>query len=360
MKIAIVTDAWSPQVNGVVTTLTRTGQCLERAAHQVLYCTPQGHRTLPCPTYPEIRLALFAGSSLRRKLDEFRPDAIHVATEGPLGIAATRYCTRRGLSFTTSYHTQFPQYVRKRVPIPESVSYAFLRRHHCAAARTLVATEHMRQDLIQNGFKNVVIWSRGVDTDLFKPGDRDFLKDPRPIFLYAGRVAVEKNLSAFLNLPLAGTKYIVGDGPDLEQLRRRYPDVRFPGYRFGDELAAFVGGADVFVFPSRTDTFGLVMLEAMACGTPVAAFPVTGPVDVVRHGITGYLNEDLKAAAEHALTLSRERCREEALKHTWDRATEQFFDHLVLARSGEDAAALEPFQMPGTTPADASGALIEA
>jgi glycosyltransferase involved in cell wall biosynthesis len=334
MKLALVTDAWLPQVNGVVTTLQRTRGVLEALGHSVTVLSPDDHRTMPCPSYPEIRLALWPGQRLARTLEALRPDAIHVATEGPLGLAAAAYCSRHGLSFTTSYHTQFPQYLRKRVPIPESWSYAFLRRHHGRARRTLVATEHQRKDLVAHGFRNVVIWSRGVDAELFKPTGGDHLELPRPIFAYAGRVAVEKNLDAFLALDLPGTKVVIGDGPDRAPLERRYRDARFLGYRFGTELAACLAAADVFVFPSRTDTFGLVMLEAMACGTPVAAYPVTGPIDVVTHGHDGVLDDDLRTAALAALRIDRNACRATALSRSWERAAAQFLSHLVRCRDG--------------------------
>jgi glycosyltransferase involved in cell wall biosynthesis len=246
-------------------------------------------------------------------------------------MAARRYCLRNKLRFTTSYHTQFPQYLRKRAPVPERWSYAWLRRYHGRAERTLVPTEHQRQDLVDHGFEHVVIWSRGVDTELFRPHERNFLDLPRPICIYVGRVAVEKNLEAMLAAPLPGTKLIVGDGPDLEKLRARFPDASFVGYRFGEELARHLAAADVFVFPSRTDTFGLVMLEAMACGTPVAAYPVTGPIDVVDHGVSGWLDEDISVAVGHALALSRNDCRAAALERTWGRATDQFMSHLARA-----------------------------
>lgn len=331
MRIAIVTDAWQPQVNGVVTTLSRTREGLEAKGHDVTVVNPAAYRTIPCPSYPEIRLALWPGRGVRRTLHETRPDAIHIATEGPLGTAARRYCLARDLKFTTSYHTQFPQYLRKRLPVPEALSYSYLRRFHGRAERTLVPTEQMRRELVEHGFDSVVIWSRGVDTNLFRPMDRGFLDLPRPIAVYAGRVAVEKNLEALLAADLPGSKLIVGDGPDLEKLRRRYPDAHFVGYKFGEDLAQHLSAADVFVFPSRTDTFGLVMLEAIACGTPVAAYPVTGPIDVVSEGVTGSLDEDLAAAVDRALQLSREDCRRAALDRTWDRAVAQFMSHLARA-----------------------------
>ena len=329
MKIALVTDAWLPQTNGVVRTLTITAERLSRAGHAVTAITPVDFRTVPCPTYPEIRLSLFAAGRVRRRLDALDPDAVHIATEGPLGLAARRWCLRRGRSFTTSYHTQFPEYVRARVPIPVAVSYAFLRWFHGSAAHTLVATPSMQNALAERGFRNLVLWSRGVDTELFRPRDESFLELPRPIWLYFGRVSVEKGIEEFLALDLPGTKLVVGDGPATESLRRKYAGAVFTGYRFGDELARHVAAADVFVFPSRTDTFGLVLLEAMACGIPVAAFPVTGPIDVVVNGVTGVLSEDLRAAALTALHLDRRACREHALRYTWEAATRQFVASLA-------------------------------
>jgi glycosyltransferase involved in cell wall biosynthesis len=329
MRIALATDAWRPQTNGVVTTLARTLEGLERQGHVTLAVQPTGFRTVPCPTYPEIRLALFPGSRLYRMLHEFAPDAVHIATEGPLGQAARLWCLREGMPFTTSYHTQFPQYIRARFPIPERWSYAFLRRFHGAARRVMVATEHIRRELERNGFHNLAMWTRGVDLELFRPGDRGFLPGARPILLYAGRVAVEKNLEAFLGLDFPGTKYVIGGGPALEELRARFPATVFTGYKYGEELARHVASADVFVFPSRTDTFGLVLLEAMACGVPVAAYPVVGPIDVVRNGVSGCLQDDLASAVTGALELDRDLCRQHARQFTWERATRQFLDNLA-------------------------------
>jgi 1,2-diacylglycerol 3-alpha-glucosyltransferase/glucuronosyltransferase len=329
--IAIITDAWAPQVNGVVNTLNQTRRSLDLQGHRVTMLTPQDHRTFPCPTYPEIRLSFRPYRAVADQLAALTPDHIHIATEGPLGQAARRYCLCNGLAFTTSYHTRFPEYIRKRVPIPLAVSYAFMRRFHNAARHTMVATPGLERLLKQWDFIRIARWSRGVDTTIFTPEEREPLTLKRPLFAYAGRVAVEKNLDAFLQLELPGSKCIIGAGPDLAELRRRYPEVLFAGYRFGRELSRFIAAADVFVFPSLTDTFGLVMLEAMACGVPVAAFPVTGPVDVVTHEETGFLDMDLRRAALAALELSRERCREEALKHTWEMASKQFLANLVPA-----------------------------
>lgn len=330
MKIAIVTDAWAPQVNGVVTTLTNTVRCLESTGHCVSLITPQGFMTIPAPTYPSIRLAVRPERKVRRMLRDFAPDAIHIATEGPLGLAARRYCKLAGIRFTTSYHTRFPEYIRMRLPIPVGVSYAWLRGFHAAAERTLVATTSQRRELAVRGFEHLVVWPRGVDTDVFQPRDAFVLDDPRPIALYAGRVAVEKNLEAFLSLDLPGTKYVVGDGPDLARLRTGFPRVRFTGCKYGEELARYLAAADVFVFPSRSDTFGLVMLEAMACGVPVAAYPVAGPAGVVVDGVTGALNDDLKTAVLRALKLGGTEALRHALTRSWRVATQRFVDHLFF------------------------------
>ncbi len=332
MKIAVVTDAWHPQVNGVVRTLGQTADHLTQLGHDVRFITPQEFRTYPCPTYPSIRLAVWPKRGVRRALLGFRPQAVHIATEGPLGHAARALCLRGSVPFTTSYHTQFPEYVRARFPLPIEWSYAYLRRYHSAAARTMVATPSMRRRLEERGFRNLAIWARGVDSTLFQPGPKSLLAGPRPIAMYMGRVAVEKNIEAFLNLDLPGTKYVVGDGPDLEQLRSRYRDVRFVGQKIGQELAAHLAAADVFVFPSLTDTFGLVLLEAMACGVPVAAYPVTGPIDVVQDGKTGVLHEDLQRAVLGALKLDPADCVAYARQHSWRNWTERF------------VSLLEPFE----------------
>ncbi len=340
MKIALITDAWRPQTNGVVTTLLCTVAGLQKLGHQLLLVTPEAFRTIACPTYPEIRLALFSGRQVAHRLEGFAPQAVHIATEGPLGQAARAWCLRTGHPFTTSYHTQFPEYVRARFPIPESWSYAFLRRFHGKAARTMVATERMRRQLETRGFRTIALWTRGVDAAVFRPYPRELLDAPRPILLYAGRVAVEKNLEAFLELEAPGTKYVVGGGPALEALSKRYPAAVFTGYKYGEELARHLSAADVFVFPSRTDTFGIVLLEAMACGTPVAAFPVVGPIDVVKERISGCLHEDLQAAIAGALTLDREACRQYAQGFTWERATQQFLGNLQPRVSIPGATAL--------------------
>lgn len=329
MRIAIATDAWNPQVNGVVTTLERTRDELQRQGHDVHMITPEGRRTFPCPTYPEIRLMIFGRRKIARELDEFRPDCVHVATEGTIGLSVRRYCVKRRLPFTTAYHTQFPEYVRARVPIPISWTVALLRWFHRPAARIMVPTRSIKGLLESRGFRDVVIWSRGVLTDVFSPDDPVRYDLPRPIWVYVGRISVEKNIEAFLDLPLVGTKIVIGDGPDKEKLAQSYPDCHFLGFKFGRELARHQAGADVFVFPSKTDTFGIVMLEAMACGLPVAAYPVAGPIDVVRHGETGYLDDDLGMACREAVKLDGGAPRHYAEGRSWQRSTEQFLSHLA-------------------------------
>ncbi|MEM7541063.1 MAG: glycosyltransferase family 1 protein [Pseudomonadota bacterium] len=324
MRIAIVTDAWYPQVNGVVRTLSTTGRYLEMQGHTVYFVNPQEFQTIPCPTYPEIRLAIVLGSGIARRLDYFQAEAIHIATEGPLGHATRRYCVHRKLPFTTSFHTQFPEYINLRAPVPIGWSYAYLRRFHARAARTLVPTESQKLKLKSWRFQNLKIWARGVDTSIFKPGNPKIFDLPRPIHMYMGRVAVEKNIEAFLDLELDGSKVLVGDGPDFDQLKLRYQGAHFLGAKFGHELAAHLAGADVFVFPSRTDTFGLVLLEAMACGLPVAGYPVQGPVDVVAEGVSGCLDEDLGKAIRGALKLKRQDCVEHAQRFSWDSNTRHF------------------------------------
>ncbi len=334
MKILIVTDAWRPQTNGVVSTLSHTVNCLRDFGHEVELITPDGFRTIPCPSYPEIRVAVFPGAKVACMLEAFAPDAVHIATEGSLGMAARRYCVRRGLYFTTSYHTQFPQYLRSRLPIPLTLTYRWLRHFHGAARACMVSTRTMHRELEQWGFRNVARWQRGVDTRLFRPLPKQFLDLPRPIAVYVGRLAVEKNIDAFLKMAWAGSKLVVGDGPERARLQASYPDAVFAGYRFGEDLVAHLAASDVFVFPSRTDTFGLVNLEAMACGLPVAAYPVTGPIDVVDDGVTGALDEDLARAAKRALRLEPAACRERAVRSSWERCTREFESNLTGLRTG--------------------------
>ena len=329
MRVMIVTDAWLPQTNGVVSTLRHTAAALARFGHDVAMVTPNEFRSFPCPTYPEIRLSLLPGTNLAVRFREFQPQAVHIATEGPLGLAARNYCVSRALPFTTSYHTQFPQYLRARYPIPVSLSYRALRWFHGKAVRCMVSTASMRTELAARGFRNLATWRRGVDTELFRPRDKAFLGLPRPIAAYVGRVAIEKNIEAFLQMPWHGTRIVIGDGPERARLQAQYPAATFLGFRYGEDLAAHLAAADVMVFPSRTDTFGLVNLEAMACGVPVAAYPVTGPIDVIDDGITGALDEDLGAAALRALGLDPQACRNHALRSGWDVCSREFEANLV-------------------------------
>jgi glycosyltransferase involved in cell wall biosynthesis len=340
MKLALVTDAWFPQTNGVVRTLSTTVDRLREGGLDVTVIHPGGFRTVPCPTYPEIRLSLFSSRAVRQRLERLDPDAVHVATEGPLGLAARNWCVRSRRPFTTSYHTQFPEYLRARFPIPLGLSYALMRWFHGKAERTLVATPSLHRQLADRGFRNLAIWSRGVDAELFRPCGRDALDAPRPVWVYVGRVAVEKGIEDFLALDLPGTKLVIGDGPARAALERDFPGARFAGYRFGEDLARLISACDVFVFPSRTDTFGLVLLEAMACGLPVAAYPVTGPVDVVVQGVTGVLADDLRAAALAALELDRDACRRHALTYSWEGCTGQFLRALAVRELPEQLASL--------------------
>lgn len=342
MKITIATDAWEPQTNGVVTTLKATIEKLGHLGHEVRVISPQGLASIPAPSYPEIRLAIAPGFHIARQVKVFRPHAIHIATEGPIGVSMRRYCRRHGLPFTTSYHTRYPEYLSARWPIPVGLTYGWLRRFHGAAARTFVSSNSLRSQLSSKGFLHLHQWQRGVNLELFRPLPDKMPAElaglPRPIMAYMGRVAVEKNIDAFLRLDLPGTRLIIGNGPARAALSERHPNALFVGYRFGDELAAMLSAADVFVFPSLTDTFGLAMIEALACGVPVAAFPVPGPIDVIEPGVTGVLNEDLAAAIRSALLLNRQVCAERAKAFTWDAATGQFLDGLEPIPAGARAA----------------------
>jgi glycosyltransferase involved in cell wall biosynthesis len=344
MRILIVTDAWDPQVNGVVRTLKSTRRELERLGHEVEMLTPLEFRTLPCPTYPDIRLSMFPRRKVHRRMRGFAPQAIHIATEGPLGMAARAYALREGLPYTTACHTRFPEYVRARTGLPLTVTYAFLRWFHGPAKAVMVPTEVVRRDLLAFGFAEhkVVLWSRGVELDIFKPGPEMEHNLEKPIFLCVGRVAVEKNLEAFLRLDLPGSKWVAGDGPDLAKLKARYPDVTFTGVLGQQALASLYNAADVFVFPSKTDTFGLVLLEAMACGCPVAAYPVTGPVDVIGTSPAGALDEDLRAACLRALSIPRAVARRHAERYSWEACTRQFLQHLHPFDIGQGELALLP------------------
>jgi len=325
----IVTDAWAPQVNGVVRTLETLGEDLKAMGHDVSYATPEGRFTLPMPTYPEIRLALFPRRSLEAMIGEFAPTAIHIATEGTLGMSARAVCVKRNIPFTTSFHTRFPEYVKARVPfIPLAAVYSFLRWFHGPAKSMMVATPSLLREMESHGFDNLRIWSRGVDVEHFRPIEGAMMPFPGPIFLYVGRVAVEKNLEAFLALDLPGTKVVIGDGPARASLEKKYPDVKFLGPKTGEDLVRHYAASDVFVFPSKTDTFGLVLLEALACGVPVAAYPVQGPLDVIGEATVGVLHEDLRQACLSALNISREEARAFALTRSWRACTEQFLANL--------------------------------
>jgi glycosyltransferase involved in cell wall biosynthesis len=331
LKVLIVTDAWTPQVNGVVRTLEILGRDLSALGHQVHYATPEGRWTVPMPTYSEIRLALFPRGPLEREIREFAPDAIHIATEGTLGLAARAICLKYSIPFTTSFHTRFPDYIRARFPfIGEETVYRFLRWFHRPATAMMVATASLKRELEGKGFRNTRIWSRGVDTEQFRPIAEARLPFAAPIWLNVGRIAVEKNIEAFLKLDLPGTKVLVGDGPARAGLERAYPAAKFLGPLVGEPLARAYAGSDVFVFPSRTDTFGLVILEALACGTPVAAYPVQGPQDVVGESEAAALDEDLAAACRRALLIPREAARDFALAHSWRACTVQFLSNLAV------------------------------
>ena len=333
LRILIVSDAWLPQVNGVVRTLSIVADHLRAGGDTVEVIGPDRFVNLPMPGYAEIRLAVAPGRRLRRLVDAFAPDVVHIATEGPLGWAMRAICLKRGWPFTTAFHTRFPDYLHARTRIPVAWSWAVMRRFHAAGAGTFAATRSLREELAARGFTKVRAWTRGVDLARFQPQPREAWEGlPRPVFLYAGRVAVEKNIEAFLTLDLPGSKVVVGDGPAREGLQKRFPDAHFTGYRDNGVLARSYAGADVFVFPSRTDTFGLVLLEALASGTPVAAFPVTGPLDVITDPRVGALDENLRSACLRALECDREACRSHAEAWSWEACAAQFRAALVPVR----------------------------
>lgn len=328
MRIMIVTDAWEPQVNGVVRTIKSTRRELQSMGHTVDILSPLEFRTLPCPTYPDIRLSLGSTRKAHQRIEAFAPDALHIATEGPLGLAARRWAIKNHFPYTTAYHTRFPEYVHARFRIPLSWTYRYLRWFHGKAKAVMAPTHVVKADLNDYGFDNVVLWGRGVELDVFRPRNLRRLVTRPPIFLYVGRVAVEKNIEAFLDLDLPGSKWVVGEGPALAGLRTKYPDTNFLGVLSQEELAEIYSSADVFVFPSKTDTFGLVLLEAMACALPVAAYPVTGPLDVIGDSSGGALNHDLRQACLDALTLNRDDALAHAQKYSWRTATEQFLNEI--------------------------------
>jgi hypothetical protein len=330
MRIVIVTDAWEPQVNGVVRTLKMTTHELGLLGHEVHIVSPQGWPSVPCPTYPDIRLAAVTPRGMARRLDALQPDCLHIATEGPLGWAARAVARQRGWPFTTAYHSRFPEYLQLRTRIPVDWTHALLRRFHNSGVATLVPTPHMGEELRRHGYHHPVPWSRGVNLAMFSPEGPTLPATAetgtrRPIFLYVGRLAVEKNIDAFLRLDLPGEKWVAGAGPEAARLSRTYPGVRWFGVLSGPELATLYRSADVMVFPSETDTFGLVLIESMACGTPVAALPATGPIDVVGpSGDGGVIDADLRRACLAALDCDRRRVRAFAERYTWAAATRQF------------------------------------
>jgi glycosyltransferase involved in cell wall biosynthesis len=342
MRILVATDAWRPQVNGVVRTYERLEEELRALGAEAEFLTPAEFHTVPCPTYPEIRLALPGFAHVGNRIAALKPDAIHIATEGPVGWMVRRWCLERHVPFTTSFHTRFPEYLSARFGVPAGWTYAVQRRFHNAGAGVMVSSQSLATELEARGFEKLMPWTRGVDTELFRPRAVRLFGEQGPVFLYTGRVAVEKNLDAFLSLDLPGRKVVVGAGPLLDTLRARYHDVHFTGKKTGEELAACYASADVFVFPSLTDTFGIVLLEAMASGLPVAAFPVTGPVDNIIEGVTGVLDADLRKACLAALDVDREKVRAHAASFGWDTAARMFLTNIenaVFAAQGKHAPA---------------------
>jgi 1,2-diacylglycerol 3-alpha-glucosyltransferase/glucuronosyltransferase len=327
MRILVATDAWPPQVNGVVRSLQSLATNARKLGAEIEFLTPEGFQSFPLPTYPSVRCAIPTWGEIARRIELAAPDALHIATEGPIGHIVRRYCLVRNITFTTSYMTRFPEYVSARLPVPLSWTYALLRRFHAAAAVTMVSTRSLIEELGNRGFAHLAMWTRGVDTDLFSPARAAVIDLPRPIFVSVGRLAVEKNLAAFLALDLPGSKLVIGEGPQAGELQHRFPNAHFLGQLEGETLAAHLAAADVFVFPSRTDTFGIVQLEALACGVPVAAYPVPGPQDVIGSNPVGALDEDLKSAGLKALTISRAACRAFALTQSWERSALQFISH---------------------------------
>jgi glycosyltransferase involved in cell wall biosynthesis len=332
MRILVATDAWHPQVNGVVRTLRMMANAAKALGIDVSFLTPQSFPTFAMPSYSDLRVALPGAAKIACLIADARPDSIHIATEGPIGLAVRRYCRKRGLPFTTSFHTRFPEYISARLPIPESWIWSALRWFHGASQAVMAATPALAGELRGRGFRDVVLWPRGVDAQLFRPRAVD-LSLPRPVFLSVGRVAVEKNLEAFLELDLPGTKVVVGDGPARMALQRKYPQAVFLGALHGEALAEAYAAADVFVFPSKTDTFGLVLLEALASGVPVAAFPVSGPRDVIGTAAVGVLSEDLRLACLAALKLSSQHCRQFAASQTWEAAARAFVNNISDVRA---------------------------
>ena len=341
-QILVATDAWHPQVNGVVRTLAMMAEAAKDFGVEVGFLTPESFRTFAMPSYPDLRLALPDPWKIAELIEQAKPDSIHIATEGPIGLLVRRYCRKHGLPFTTSFHTRFPEYVSARSPIPESWVWSVLRWFHRPSQAVMAATPALAAELRMRGFRNVVLWSRGVDTSLFHPRAVDLCL-PKPVFLSVGRVAVEKNLEAFLELDLPGTRLVVGDGPARAALERKFPDAVFLGARHGEELAEIYAAADIFVFPSKTDTFGLVLLEALASGLPVAAFPVTGPRDVIGMAPVGVLSDDLRQACLEALQISADACVEFAAAHTWKASARVFIEHAQSVRPEDPDGEMTEF-----------------
>lgn len=341
MRVLVATDAWRPQVNGVVRTYERLAVEAAAAGAELEFLTPAPYPTLPLPSYPEIRLALVSQAEIARRVTEIAPHFIHIATEGPIGLMTRSWCLSQGHPFTTSYHTRFPDYISARLPLPLDWGYGLQRWFHNSGVGMMVATASLRQELTGRGFTTGMVWTRGVDTALFRPqGVRLFGDDP--VFLYVGRVAVEKGIDAFLTADLPGRKVVVGGGPQLGELQARFPEAVFTGPQTGDDLARHYASADVFVFPSRTDTFGIVLLEAMASGVPVAAYPVTGPLDVVADGVSGILGDDLGKAARAALALDREAVRAHATQFSWRTCCSMFLANIVTANAAAGHRPLIP------------------
>jgi glycosyltransferase involved in cell wall biosynthesis len=342
MRILVATDAWRPQISGVVRTLEALATAVHASGSTLDFLTPDGFASLPLPTYPGLRCALPRPGEIARRVERVRPDAIHVATEGPIGFFVRRFCLQRALPFTTSFTTRFPEYIAARVPFPLAWSYAALRRFHAPAVATMVSTPTLAAELTGRGFQRLKMWSRGVDNELFRPDRKVQLELPRPIFMSVGRIAPEKNLEAFLTLPLPGSKVVIGEGPQEADLRARFPHAHFLGCMGGERLAAHMAAADVFVFPSKTDTFGIVQLEALSCGVPVAAYPVTGPLDVIGDSPVGILDDDLEQACQRALALPRAACRAHALQFSWEASAAQFLSHVSQIAVGAFEPAAEP------------------
>ena len=340
LKVVIATDAWKPQVNGVVRSLATLGEILESYGNEVLYITPNDFHSVPTPSYPEIRLSILPNRKVAKLINQFKPDAIHIATEGPIGRATRRFCKRRRYPFTTSFHTRFAEYVHERWRVPINWGYAVLRDFHKSGETMMVATTGMKSEMEARGFKNIKLWARGVDLELFKLGDKTVLDHyGRPVFLYVGRIAVEKSIEDFLQLDLPGSKVVVGDGPQREELEAKYPEVNFVGAQEGEDLVRYFQGADVFVFPSKTDTFGLVNVEALACGVPVAAYPVRGPLEILEGAPAGcgHMDDDLRKACLTALeNRDASACCEHAKNFSWEAATRQFIANLEIPGFDEE------------------------